>query len=131
MLAQAYLTAGKKTESFSAQRRALALMEERLELNPDDSRAWSLAATTYAHFGNRERAEEASRRALAIDDDALTYYNVACTYALLKEEDKALDNLEAAHSKGWHHKEWLSHDPDFDFVRETDRYKRIVAGIRH
>ena len=66
MLAQAYLTAGKKTESFSAQRRALALMEERLELNPDDSHAWSLAATTYAHFGNRERAEEASRRALAI-----------------------------------------------------------------
>jgi tetratricopeptide (TPR) repeat protein len=129
MLTLAYSNAGKEAESAAARRRALSLIEERLELNPDDPRAWSLAATNYANLGERERAEEAAKRALAIDDDALTYYNVACTYALLKDEDKALDHLEAAIAKGYHHKEWLSHDTDFDFVRESARYRRIVAGL--
>jgi len=59
----------------------------------------------------------------------LAYYNVACTYALLKDEHKSLDNLEAAISKGRHHKEWLSHDTDFDFLRDTDRYRWIVAAM--
>jgi serine/threonine protein kinase/tetratricopeptide (TPR) repeat protein len=129
MLSQAYSNAGREAESLSAGRRALKLIEDRVELNPDDSRAWSLAASSYAKLGERDRAEEATKRALAIDDDALTYYNVACTYALLKDEDKALANLQAALSKGWHHKEWLSHDTDFDFLRDKDRYRRIVAAL--
>jgi TolB-like protein/tRNA A-37 threonylcarbamoyl transferase component Bud32/cytochrome c-type biogenesis protein CcmH/NrfG len=129
MLSLAYANAGKQAESLAARRRALKLIEERLELNPDDPRAWSLAGSNYASLDERERAEEAASRALAIDDDALTYYNVACTYALLKDEDKALDNLQAAIGKGWHHKEWLSHDTDLQFVRDSDRYRRIVAEI--
>jgi serine/threonine protein kinase/Tfp pilus assembly protein PilF len=129
MLSLAYSIAGKEAESLAALSRALKLIEERLELNPDDPRAWSLAASNYARLGERERAENASARALAIDDDALTYYNVACTYALLNEENKSLDYLEAAISKGYHHKEWLSHDTDFDVLRDSDRYRRIVAAL--
>jgi serine/threonine protein kinase/Tfp pilus assembly protein PilF len=129
MLSQAYSNAGREAESASARRRALKLIEDRVELNPDDSRAWSLAGSSYAALGERERAEESMKRALEKDDDALTYYNVACTYAVLGDEDKSLDYLEAAVSKGYHHKEWLSRDSDFDFLRNTDRYRRIVAAM--
>jgi serine/threonine protein kinase/Tfp pilus assembly protein PilF len=129
MMGQAYSQLGKKAEAAAAQRLSLKLMEERLELNPDDSRAWVLSGTNYAAVGDRERAVEAMRRALAIDDDALTKYNAACMYALLGDQDKALDYLENAVAQGWHHKEWLAHDTDFDFVRDLPRFKEIVAGI--
>ena len=104
-------------------------MEERVDLNPDDPRAWILAATAYAGLRDRSKAEEAIRRALAIEEDALTVYNAACAYALLGEETKALDSLEKAIEMGWKHKEWLAHDADFDFVRETPRFKRMIESL--
>jgi TolB-like protein/Tfp pilus assembly protein PilF len=129
MLHLSYKLLGKTAEAEAARRHGHKLMEDRLELNPDDPRAWVLAATNYGSMGDRERAVAAIDRAMAIDDDALTFYNAACAYALLKDSDKALDYFEAATKKGWHHKEWLEHDADFDFVRDTDRFKAIVARI--
>jgi hypothetical protein len=29
----------------------------------------------------------------------------------------------------YHHKEWLSRDTDFDVLRDSDRYRRIVAAL--
>ena len=129
MLSQAYAVAGRLAESEAARKRALKLVEERLELNPDDPRAWALGACNYAAQGDREKAEEAVRRALAIDTDAITYYNAACAYALLKDEDRSLDMLETAIRKGYHHKQWMSHDSDFDFLRDSERFREIFATM--
>jgi tetratricopeptide (TPR) repeat protein len=129
MLSQAYTNAGRGADAEAARRQSLKLMEDRLELNPDDPRAWVLSGTLYAGMKDRERAEEAIRRALAIDDDALTVYNAACAHALLGDEDEALEYLERAISKGWHHKEWLSHDTDFAFLRNNPRFKKILESI--
>jgi tetratricopeptide (TPR) repeat protein len=129
MIAQTYTALGKESEALSARRRALTLMEERLDLNPDDARAWMLASGMYATLGDAGKAENAIRRALAIDPDTMTYYNVACAYALMNEPDKSLDALEAAIDRGYHHKEWLSHDTDLDSIRNTERYARLIERI--
>jgi adenylate cyclase len=131
MISAAYSSIGKHADAKAARMLATRIMTERLELNPDDPRAWVLLATNYGSEGDEVRAKEAIRRALAIDDDALTVYNVACAYALLKDEDNALDALESAIAKGWHHREWLEHDADFDFVRNSPRYKSIATGIQY
>jgi serine/threonine protein kinase/Tfp pilus assembly protein PilF len=129
MIAQIYSSLGKEAEYLAATRRALTLMEERLDLNPDDARAWMLATGAYATLGEKDKAENAIRRALAIDPDTMTYYNVACAYARLNETEKSLDALEAAIDHGYHHEEWLSHDTDLDSVRNTKRYSELVARI--
>jgi serine/threonine protein kinase/Flp pilus assembly protein TadD len=129
MLALAYTGIGKHAEAEAARKHALKLMEDRLELNPDDPRAWILAATSYAAGGDREQTENAIRRAFAIDNDALTVYNAACAYALLGDKEKALDNLETAVKSGWRHREWLLHDSDFDFVRDDPRFKKILESL--
>jgi len=129
MVKMAYTNLGQKAEADAARRRALKLMELRLELNPDDPRAWILAACQYAGMHDRARAEEGIRRALAIDDDGMIHYNAACAHALLGDSDKAIDYLEGAIRRGWHHKEWLSHDPDFEFVRALPRYQAVLATI--
>lgn len=129
MISLTYESMGREAEAVAARQRALALMEERLDLNPDDARAWMLAAVMYASLGNPAKAENAIRRALALDPDTMTYYNVACTYARLNEADKCLDALETAVARGYHHKEWIEHDTDFDSVRNTDRYRSLIARL--
>jgi serine/threonine protein kinase/Flp pilus assembly protein TadD len=129
MLALAYTTLGRTAEAKGARLLGTKLMKERLELNPDDVRAWMLLAVQYAETHDRARAEDAIQRALSIEDDAMTYYNASCAHALLGDEEKSLDYLEGAISRGWHHKEWLDHDTDFAFMRENPRFKKISARL--
>jgi serine/threonine protein kinase/Flp pilus assembly protein TadD len=129
-LGQAHKSLGQIAERDAANRRAVMLIEERLELNPDDARAWNLGATILAALNEAERAIEFMRTSVAIDpDDPQLLYNVACTYAVLGRTEEALTSLEHAVDKGYGHKDWLLHDPDFNSIRETPRFKAIVEGM--
>ena len=129
-LARAYASLGMHAESEAAYRRSGRLVEERLDLIPDDTRACVLGAGTFAILGEVERAAELAKHALAIDpDDPMLLYNVACTYSLLHMTDEALDCLESAVDKGYGHKEWMEHDTDFDSIKDTPRFKTILATM--
>ena len=41
----------------------------------------------------------------------------------------ALAALEHADDKGFGHKDWIAHDPDFESIRETPRFKVILDGM--
>jgi serine/threonine protein kinase/Tfp pilus assembly protein PilF len=129
-LAQAYHALGMSAESEAAYRRQARLVEERLDLIPDDARACVLGAAAFAILGDAGRAAELAKRALAIDsDDPMLLYNVACTYAQLHQTNDALDCLESAVDKGYGHKEWIEHDTDFESIRETPRFKAILETM--
>ncbi|MDQ6737175.1 MAG: protein kinase, partial [Gemmatimonadota bacterium] len=56
---------GLDAEADTARRLALKLIDERLELNPDDARATNLGAAIMGKAGDRERTIEYIRRSLA------------------------------------------------------------------
>lgn len=121
---------GLMAESETARNLSLRLIDERLELNPDDARATNLGATTLARMGDRERALEYIRRSLAIDpDDSGMLYNIACAYSLLGMTDEALSTLETAVDRGFGHKEWIEHDSDLDSIRTTTRFQTIAQAM--
>jgi serine/threonine protein kinase/tetratricopeptide (TPR) repeat protein len=129
-LAQAYASMGMEPEKMAAYARAVRLVEERLELVPDDTRACVLGASACASIGQPERALALAERAIAVDpDDPMLLYNVACAYANLKKPDQALDCLESAVDKGYGHKEWIEHDSDFASIRDTPRFKSILQTM--
>jgi serine/threonine protein kinase/Tfp pilus assembly protein PilF len=129
-LSTCYLGMGKTDESHAMRRKALRLIDERLELNPDDARACQLGATMAASLGEREAATEYARRALTINpDDPLLLYNISCMYALLGNPNEALNCLEKAVDKGYGQKDWVEHDSDLDSLRDIPRFKRIVEGM--
>ena len=129
-LAQCYLGMGLKEESDAMHRKSLRLIEERLDLNPDDARACQLGAALAARLGESEAAVDYARRALTINpDDPLLLYNISCMYALLGNPNEALDCLEKAVDKGYGQKDWVAHDSDLDSLRELPRFQRIQEGM--
>jgi len=130
LVAEVYEAMGMQAESLEARRRAGKVIDRWLELNPDDARACVMGAVNLATLGERERGEALAARATAIDpDDPMLLYNVACMYARLGNHEQALRHLETAVDKGWGHKSWIEHDTDLDPIRESPRFKAILAAI--
>ena len=107
-----------------------SIIEQHLELNPDDARALYLGAIDLCYLGDRTRSREWADRALALDpDDAAVLYNVACAYAQLGLIDKALDCLETATLNGAGLRAWIENDPDLNAIRSHPRFQAILEKI--
>ncbi len=130
LLAQAYDSLGDKANAESWYRRGVQILGERMELNPDDTRALILGAVSLARLGERERALDMANRALAVDpDDSALLYNVACVYCSLGEAERGIEVLERAVDRGFGQREWLVTDPDLVPLRGTPRYEAILSAM--
>ncbi|HUQ20744.1 MAG TPA: protein kinase [Gemmatimonadaceae bacterium] len=129
-LAQTLMSLGRIDEGKAAYRRQIKLVEQHLELNPDDPRACILGAAASANLRDDERAVELAERARIIDpEDPMLLYNIACTYAPLGKTEESLSALERAVEKGWGDKNWIEHDSDLESIRDNPRFKAIVESM--
>ncbi len=60
-------------------------------------------------------------------DNAEAHYNIACVLARQGKVNEALDSLELALKKGFSDRSLLITDPDLEPVRESGRFRRLVA----
>jgi hypothetical protein len=63
-------------------------------------------------------------------DDALVFYNLACSYSLTDQFDRAALALEKALSLGYRDFKWLAKDPDLDKLRQHPAFRDIQERIR-
>ena len=130
LLAMCYSGLERQAEAQAAYRLSLQRMEKHLELHPDDVRALYLGAGALVQLGGKGRGMDWAGRALAIDpDDPSVLYNVACTYALLGEADRAIDCLEKSITSGMGQKEWIENDPDLNSLRGNPRFQALIKGM--
>jgi len=128
--AQILIALGRKEEADVQFRRQVRLVDEHLELNPDDPRACILGAIAHAALHNEERAAFFAGRAIAADpDDPMLLYNVACNYALLGRIEDGLSSLEQAVDRGYGDKAWMEHDADLEPLRSSPRYQAILERM--
>jgi serine/threonine protein kinase/Flp pilus assembly protein TadD len=129
-LGQALVALGRKEEAAVAYRHQVHLIDQHLDLNPEDSRALILGATANANIHDVDRAVDFAKRAITVDpDDPMLLYNIACTYAIIGRPDDALDALEHSVEKGWGDPAWIEHDADLDSIRQSPRYKALVQAM--
>ena len=60
----------------------------------------------------------------------LVFYNLACSYSLNAEYDRAASALEKALTLGYRDFKWLAKDPDLLRLRKHPVYRMIEAKIR-
>ena len=128
--AQSHEALGDEAEAEAGYRRALAVVEKHMELNPDDPRAATMRAVSLCRLGQQEQGLYWAERALAIDpEDAGVRYNVACLYALEGMADKAISCLEDAIRVGFGNRDWIEHDPDLASLRDHPRFQALLSRI--
>jgi tetratricopeptide (TPR) repeat protein len=62
--------------------------------------------------------------------DALTHYNLACSYVLTERFEDAVQALDRAIDLGYRNFSWLARDPDLAALRRHPLYRRIRAKVR-
>jgi len=121
---------GREDEACRAYQAAIDSAQNHLELNPGDSRAYSLGAGSLARLGDKERAKQWTEQAMALaPEDPVMLYNAACQMAVLGESERALDVLERSIEAGVAVGEWIKNDPDFEDLRDHPRFQSIVKRI--
>lgn len=128
--AQSYEALHDDARAAGAYRRALAIAERHMELNPDDARAATIRAVSLCRLRRVDEGVEWAERALAIDpEDAGVRYNVACLFAVAGRSERAIACLEEAVRSGFGNRQWLERDPDIDALRDDPRFKRLLFSM--
>jgi tetratricopeptide (TPR) repeat protein len=131
LLEMVYRGLGRAADAAAARQRALRAIEQHLELNPGDARAWCMGALALSQLGNIAMSLAWADRALALDpDEGAVAYNAACLYALQGHPERAIELLEAAVDKGYSKpREWVSHDPDLTSLRDLPRFRALLERL--
>lgn len=59
----------------------------------------------------------------------VAYYNLACTYSLMKDEQKAVEQLQNCFKHGYRDLAHMSRDMDLDPIRRTPVYRRAMTEM--
>ena len=111
--------------------RALAAVERRLHLDPNDDRALYLGATIDVPYGDRARGFQRVERVVELmGDEFAALYNSACFYARAGELSRALDLLDRAVGPGRGSRPWMERDPDLDPLRGDPRFAALMERVR-
>jgi eukaryotic-like serine/threonine-protein kinase len=93
----------------------------------------SLQGMLHARRNQAELALQCTRRALdsprSFGHTHHTYYQIACTYAVLRETDKALAWLERSAETGFPCWAFFRVDPHLESLRDEPRFQRLVTDL--
>lgn len=116
----------KKGEEFT-----IWFFEGILERNPNYVDCLMYLGNAYTSNGMYEKGLLVDMRLSHLrPKDPLVHYNLACSYALLKNADAALDTLEKAIELGYDDIRHLEKDKDLEPLRADVRYRRLVEKIK-
>lgn len=126
----AALAAGDPQRADRLSRQALGAALHQIDIDPDNARAYYMAATQQLRMGDSEAGARNIETALRMRPDEFgVLYNASCYYALAGKPDLALDLLERAVRAGQGFREWIEHDADYDDLRHLPRFRQIVGRL--
>jgi len=98
--------------------------------DPDFVEALQILGDAYTKTGQWEKGLEIDQRlAKLCANNPLVFYNLACSYSLLKHVDEAFAALDQAVKLGYSDARWLTKDPDLDNIRHDSRFEKIRADL--
>jgi tetratricopeptide (TPR) repeat protein len=100
--------------------------------DPDYIEALQILGDAYTNSGQWEKGLNVDERlARLCPDNPLVFYNLACSYSLLKRVDEAFAALAEAVKRGYDDARWLNKDPDLNNLRQDHRFEKIRSNLTH
>lgn len=102
-----------------------------LQKKPDFIEALTLLGDLYTRQGMYQEGLKIDERlAQLLPDDPTVFYNLACSYSLLQEIDKALRSIKRAINCGYYEFDFLERDADLENLRNDPRFKRYFSRLK-
>ena len=109
----------------------IEFMEGLVQRDPGYVDALQLLGDHYTQRGRYLDGLKVDERLARLEpDNALVFYNLACSYSLTDQFDRAVTALEKALQLGYRDFSWLAKDPDLRKLRQQPGYRAIEATIR-
>ena len=106
-------------------------MQGLVRRDPNYVEALQLLGDHYTQRGNFEDGLKVDEHLSELEPrDPLVFYNLACSYSLTNQFDRAVSALEQALDLGYSDFKWLAKDPDLKKFRSNEIYQRIEDKIR-
>ncbi len=122
-------TRGNEDKAPEAYRRAIALAEQELKVNPKDAQIRAAYATYWAKLGNPAKAlDEAARARQTAPSHVSVLFRCSLAYELTGKREQALEALGAALRGGYSIDE-VRRDPDLEALRQDRRYLALLASV--
>ncbi|MGA2800776.1 MAG: hypothetical protein ABSE97_00155 [Verrucomicrobiota bacterium] len=126
-------SAGKKL-SRASQRdldTRIEFMEGLVRRDPDYVDALQLLGDHYTQRGCYAEGLKVDEHLSRLEPhDPLVFYNLACSYSLTEQFDRAVFALQKALQLGYRDFNWLARDPDLRNLRQQPIYQDIQNKIR-
>ena len=107
----------------------ISFYEKFLETNPDFVHALIALGDAYTKSQRYKDGLKIDKRLAKLrPDDPIVYYNLACSYSLLKMVDECLAALRRAIQIGYNDFDFMQKDPDLEFIRKDSRYKDLLSS---
>lgn len=99
--------------------------------DPDYVDALQLLGDHYTQRGLFQEGLKVDERLAELEPtSSLVFYNLACSYSLTDQFDRAVQALDRALELGYRDFAWLARDPDLKKLRKHPAYEDIKAKIR-
>jgi tetratricopeptide (TPR) repeat protein len=109
----------------------IGFVEGVVRRDPDYVEALQLLGDHYTQRGRFEQGLRVDERLSRLEpSNPLVFYNLACSYSLMRQVDLAAAALERALSLGYRDFKWLAKDPDLRTLRKHPLYRSIKNKIR-
>jgi tetratricopeptide (TPR) repeat protein len=127
-------SSARKKSSRASQRdldTRIEFMEGLVRRDPDYVDALQLLGDHYTQRGRFTEGLKVDERLSRLEPGSpLVFYNLACSYSLTGQFDRAALALEKALSLGYRDFAWLAKDPDLKKFRQQPAYREIQNKIR-
>ena len=109
----------------------IEFVEGLVRRDPDYADALQLLGEHYTQRGRYADGLKVDERLARLQPgDALVFYNLACSYSLTEQFDRAVSALQKAIQLGYRDFKWLARDPDLGNLRQQPVYRDIQNEIR-
>jgi tetratricopeptide (TPR) repeat protein len=109
----------------------ISFMEGLVRHDPDYVDALQILGDTYTQRGRfTDGLHVDERLARLAPKNSTVFYNLACSYSLTDDFDRAAATLDYAIKLGYHDFKWLSRDPDLKKLRAQPVFRELRKKIR-